>query len=86
MVIGFDSAADDIYGLKTNWSWAVEQLPAEMAAIKECFSFDNTTGVLTFDNSAQLELVKPVEVTVTFTIDYTWGSKEFTAVVTFKQK
>ena len=83
---GFDSAADVIYGLKTNWTWAVEQLPAEMAAIKECFSFDNTTGVLTFDNSAQLELVKPVEVTVTFTIDYTWGSKEFTAVVTFKQK
>ncbi|MBQ3203406.1 MAG: hypothetical protein IJB39_00295 [Alistipes sp.] len=83
---GFDNAADVIYGLNTNWAWAVEQLPAEMAAIKECFSFDNTTGVLTFDNSAQLELVKPVEVTVTFTIDYTWGSKEFTAVVTFKQK
>lgn len=83
---GFDNAADVIYGLNTNWTWAVEQLPAEMAAIKECFSFDNTTGVLTFDNSAQLELVKPVEVTVTFTIDYTWGSKEFTAVVTFKQK
>lgn len=83
---GFDSPADVIYGLNTNWTWAVEQLPAEMAAIKECFSFDNTTGVLTFDNSAQLELVKPVEVTVTFTIDYTWGSKEFTAVVTFKQK
>ena len=83
---GFSNAADAIYGLNTNWTWAVEQLPAEMAAIKECFSFDNTTGVLTFDNSAQLELVKPVEVTVTFTIDYTWGSKEFTAVVTFKQK
>lgn len=83
---GFDNAADVIYGLNTNWTWAVEQLPAEMAAIKECFSFDNTTGVLTFDNSAQLELVKPVEVTVTFTIEYTWGSKEFTAVVTFKQK
>ena len=83
---GFSNAADVIYGLNTNWTWAVEQLPAEMAAIKECFSFDNTTGVLTFDNSAQLELVKPVEVTVTFTIDYTWGSKEFTAVVTFKQK
>ena len=83
---GFDNPADVIYGLNTNWTWAVEQLPAEMAAIKECFSFDNTTGVLTFDNSAQLELVKPVEVTVTFTIDYTWGSKEFTAVVTFKQK
>ena len=83
---GFSNAANTIYGLNTNWTWAVEQLPAEMAAIKECFSFDNTTGVLTFDNSAQLELVKPVEVTVTFTIDYTWGSKEFTAVVTFKQK
>ena len=83
---GFNNAANTIYGLNTNWTWAVEQLPAEMAAIKECFSFDNTTGVLTFDNSAQLELVKPVEVTVTFTIDYTWGSKEFTAVVTFKQK
>lgn len=83
---GFVNAADAIYGLATNWTWAVEQLPAEMAAIKECFSFDNTTGVLTFDNSAQLELVKPVEVTVTFTIDYTWGSKEFTAVVTFQQK
>lgn len=83
---GFANAADAIYGLATNWTWAVEQLPAEMAAIKECFSFDNTTGVLTFDNSAQLELVKPVEVTVTFTIDYTWGSKAFTAVVTFQQK
>ncbi len=83
---GFDNPADVIYGLNTNWTWAVEQLPAEMAAIKECFSFDNTTGVLTFDNSAQLELVKPVEVTVTFTIEYTWGSKEFTAVVTFQQK
>lgn len=83
---GFDSPADVIYGLKTNWSWKVEQLPAEMAAIKNCISFDNTTGVLTFDNSAQLELVKPVKVTVTFTIDYTWGSKEFTAVVTFQQK
>lgn len=84
---GFSSnAANTIYGLNTNWTWAVEQLPAEMAPIKECFSFDNTTGVLTFDNSAQLELVKPVEVTVTFTIDYTWGSKEFTAVVTFQQK
>lgn len=83
---GFSNAADVIYGLKTNWSWKVEQLPAEMAAIKNCISFDNTTGVLTFDNSAQLELVKPVEVTVTFTIDYTWGSKEFTAVVKFQQK
>ena len=85
---GFATPANDsnIYGLITNWSWQVEQLPAEMAAIKECFSFDNTTGVLTFDNSAQLELVKDVEVTVTFTIDYTWGSKEFIVTVTFQQK
>ena len=54
-----------------------------MVMLTEFITFDETTGILTFDASKDLTLVEPVDVKLTVSVDYTWGTKTSEITVTF---
>lgn len=70
----------DIYGLKVTYGKDDAWVPA---SVKKFITFDETTGILTFDASKDLTLVEPVDVKLTVSVDYTWGTKTGEITVTF---
>ena len=70
----------DIYGLKVTYGKDDAWVPA---SVKRFITFDETTGILTFDASKDLTLVEPVDVKLTVSVDYTWGTKTSEITVTF---
>jgi hypothetical protein len=50
---------------------------------EKAITWDAENGVLTFDNTPNMKLVKEVEIPITLTITYTWGVKTETANVVF---
>lgn len=72
-------SATDLYGLQIAYN--VSEIPVEFA---KYVSFNATSGELTFDNSAQLDLVEPIEFTVNMTVKTTWGDHSTAVKVIFK--
>lgn len=71
----------ELYGLGVEWADNISNLDVE---IRKYFSFEN--GVLTFDNSGQVELTKPVPVKVNMNVYSAWGTYPMEVVVTFAPK
>ncbi len=61
--------AADLYGLEVEWANNIDKIDVEL---RKYFTFAN--GILTFDNSAQVELTAPVEVKVLMTVKSAWNS------------
>ena len=70
----------DLYGLKVTYGMNDSWVPA---SVKKFISFDEKTGTLVFDASKDLTLLEPVDVKLTVTIDYIWGTKTSEITVTF---
>ena len=78
---GYAAGVDvtSVYGLHIEYSAVMDGIHA---SVRKFFTFDDSTGVLKFDASANLALLNVIEIPVTMTIDYTWGSKDITFNVT----
>lgn len=53
-------------------------------AYRKVMSWDPDTYVLTFDNTHEMKLQTTIEIPVTLTVNYKWGSKSATTTITFK--
>ena len=80
---GFESGvyADDVYSL--TFTHEMEYLTEISDETKARISFDEETGMLTYDNTLQTQLAKEIDIKLTIKIEYPWGTKTKEVVVTF---
>lgn len=71
-----------LYGFEQQFSNLEEGLSTEL---KQYVSFDQTTGLFTFDNKNNMYLQEDVVLPVTFKISYIWGVKEVSFKITLKK-
>ena len=50
------------------------------------FNFDETTGLLTYDNTLQTQLAEPIPVKLTINVEYPWGTRQAEITVEFYNK
>ena len=69
---------------KMTFTVAEDEIPDKYAHVIKFYIGADNEKFLSFDNTANLELDKDVTIEVVATIDYTWGYKEATLNVTFR--
>lgn len=77
----------NIYSLEHYWSaeFTSEDKELTVEEIKKYVKLDPSTGVLTFDNTHELNLVKPIKVKATLVITTPWSDHDVNVFVEFYQ-
>lgn len=78
--LAMNETGQSLYGLSTNYSGVT--IPADYTNIIS-WQKDGQEGILTFDNTNQIDLANPIVIPVTFAVDYTWGYYDATVKVVF---
>ncbi len=78
--LAMNVTGQSLYGLNTNYSGVT--IPADYTNIIS-WQKNDQEGVLTFDNTNQIDLANPIVIPVTFAVDYTWGYYDATVKVVF---